>query len=89
MPDIVKCWKIGKHHVTNSVGGQSIEALLKIKIAWINKEAGLPRWHGLCEGEKCQLVMNDFPDEALYTRTWRNYRLDLDDAPVISSLPRH
>jgi hypothetical protein len=39
-------------------------------------------------GEKCQLLMNDFPDEPLYTLKWRGTSLDLDDSPPSWKIPR-
>ena len=33
------------------------------------------------EGQKCELVMNDFPEEPLYTLSCDGETLDLDDAP--------
>jgi hypothetical protein len=52
------------------------------------KEAGAPQWHGIHDGEKCELKMNDFPDEPLYTLVWRGERIDFDDAPSSWVLPR-
>ena len=66
---------------------QSIEDLLDAKIAWI-KEVGLPRWRAFCAGEKCELTMNNFPEEALYTLKWRESSLDIDDSPTSWSIPR-
>lgn len=65
----------------------TIEDLLNAKLAWI-KEAGCPRWKALHDGEKCELIMNDFPSEPLYTIRWRSMSLDLDDSPLSWSIPR-
>jgi hypothetical protein len=69
------------------MANQRIEDLLKKKIEW-EKEGGLPKWRGISEGEECQLLMNDFPDEPLYTLKWREGSLDLDDAPASWLIPR-
>ncbi|SNB85173.1 Zn-dependent protease with chaperone function [Agrobacterium sp. 719_389] len=66
---------------------EPIQRLLKEKIVWA-KEAGTPQWHGIHDGEKCELKMNDFPDEPLYTLVWRGERIDFDDAPSSWVLPR-
>jgi hypothetical protein len=65
----------------------SINALLDARIAWI-KEVGSPRWHAMYAGDRCELTMNDFPQEALYTLKWRGERVDLDDSPSNWSIPR-
>jgi hypothetical protein len=66
---------------------RSINALLGARIAWI-KEVGSPRWHATHAGEKCELTMNNFPQEALYTLKWRGESVDLDDSPSNWSIPR-
>jgi hypothetical protein len=65
---------------------RSIKALLDARIAW-TKEVGLPRWHSTHAGDKCELTMNNFPEEALYTLKWRGESVDLDDSPSNWSIP--
>jgi hypothetical protein len=66
---------------------QTIDALLRTRIDWI-KETGQPRWRAMHRGEKCELTMNDFPDEPLYTLKWRSERIDFDESPSGWSIPR-
>jgi hypothetical protein len=66
---------------------QSIGGLLNAHIAWI-KEAGFPRWRAKYRGEKCELRMNNFPEEQLYTLKWRGESIDFDDLPPSWSVPR-
>jgi len=65
---------------------QRIGQLLKMPIVW-HKLRGEPGWTSKVEGEECILVMNDFPEEPLYTLKWRDNRLDLDDAPNCWQIP--
>jgi hypothetical protein len=67
---------------------QSIDELFSAHIAWI-KEAGLPRWHATYRGEKCELTMNNFPEEPLYTLRWRGESIDFDDSPLGWFIPRN
>lgn len=69
-------------NVTQSIGG-----LLEAHIAWI-KEVGLPRWQAKHGGEICELRMNNFPEEQLYTLKWRGESIDFDDLPPSWSVPR-
>jgi hypothetical protein len=69
-------------------GPKFITDLLSSEITWV-KEAGFPRWFGRYNEEKCELNMNDFPTEPLYTVTWRGESLDFDDAPSKWSIPRN
>jgi len=66
---------------------RSIGDLINGHIAWI-KEAGVPRWRAMHRGEKCELTMNNFPEEALYTLKWRGESIDFDDSPSSWSIPR-
>ena len=68
-------------------GTQSINGLLSVQIAWI-KEGGYPRWRAMHSGERCELTMNNFPEEALYTLKWRGESMDFNDTPPSWSIPR-
>ena len=63
-----------------------IQSLLDEKIAWV-KEVGRPRWLGFHNGEKCELRMNDFPDEPLYTLFWQGQSMDFDNTPSRWTIP--
>ena len=56
----------------------TIRDLLSVRISWI-KETGRPRWRASYDSDVCELTMNDFPDEPLYTLTWRGQVIDLND----------
>lgn len=58
---------------------KDIHELLTEKITW--KRTGLSRWSAKVGGEDCQLRLNNFPDEPLYTLLWRDKSLDVEDAP--------
>ncbi|MBN1959657.1 MAG: hypothetical protein JW841_01815 [Deltaproteobacteria bacterium] len=64
----------------------SIADFLNLPIAW-KKQADTPVWSAVVAGESCCLEMNDFPDEPLYTLTWREQSLDIDDKPDIWAIP--
>ena len=66
---------------------QSIDELLNAHITWI-KEVGSPRWQATHRGEKCELTMNNFPEEPLYTLKWRGESIDFDNSPLGWSIPR-
>jgi hypothetical protein len=69
------------------MSNQYIQDLLKSQVEWI-KEHGLPKWHAMVDGEECQLLLNDFPEEALYTLKWRESSLDVEESPPNWSIPR-
>jgi hypothetical protein len=59
---------------------RTIQDLLAVPIMWL-KTPEKPEWSAMVCNELCHLTMNDFPDEPLYTVTWRGQALDIDDAP--------
>lgn len=59
---------------------QTIEKLLTARLVW-EKHVGQPEWTTMFLGEECRLVMNDFPEEPLYTLAWRGQSMDFDDTP--------
>lgn len=65
----------------------TIRDILNERIQW-RKQNDTTRWTDTVGGEPCELTMNDFPDEPLYTVTWRNETLDIDDAPECWLIPR-
>jgi len=66
---------------------QRVADLLQIQIDWI-KRSGEPEWYAFLSGEMCELILNDFPNEPLYTLKWRDESVDLDDAPACWVIPR-
>jgi hypothetical protein len=64
----------------------TIRDLMVVPIMW-SKTPGQPRWSALVWDEACELTMNDFPDEPLYTVEWRGQTLDIDEAPSSWSIP--
>jgi len=65
---------------------QRVEDLLRIAIEWEQRPPA-PVWRALVHGDECTLVVNDFPAEPLYTVTWRDESLDVDDAPAGWHIP--
>ena len=65
----------------------NIRDLLAMPIDW-QKCSDRPVWLCMIGEEECSLVMNDFPDEPLYTLRWRNQVWDFDDAPSCWVIPR-
>jgi hypothetical protein len=63
-----------------------IRDLLDTKIFWI-KESGRPNWWANALGKRCELRMNDFPEEPLYTVKWGDESLDIDESPPNWSIP--
>ena len=66
---------------------QQIEDLLTTPITWL-KTPDKPQWSAMICEEVCELTMNDFPDEPLYTVSWRGRMLDIDDTPASWIIPR-
>jgi len=66
---------------------RKIEDLLTMPIAWL-KHPDKPQWSALVFDEVCELRMNDFPDEPLYTVTWCGQALDIEEAPRSWTIPR-
>ena len=74
--------------MNNRVSGHpSIHDLLYSSINWI-KPVGSPRWVSTCFGDRCELSLNDFPDEPMYTLKWRGEQIDFDDTPKLWIIPR-
>ena len=65
---------------------QTLEKLLTARLVW-EERVGQPEWTTMFLGEECHLVMNDFPDEPLYTLTWRGQSMNFDDTPTAWTLP--
>lgn len=55
--------------------------LLTVEIDW--KKTAPTHWESTVGGRRCLLVMNDFPDEPLFTVSIEGESLDLDDAPTL------
>lgn len=64
-----------------------IEDLLTREILWKEETPGGTQFYAYVEGHLCQLTMNDYPDEPLYTLKWDDHELDLDDKPCCWQLP--
>jgi hypothetical protein len=54
-------------------------------VKWEQRELG--RWCAQVSGVECVLLMNDFPDEPLYTVEVSGERFDFDDAPASWTIP--
>jgi len=65
----------------------TVQELLNIPIQW-KKIPQQPKWLSIVGNSECCLTLNSFPDEALYTLTWRNQTYDLDDLPKFWAIPR-
>jgi len=57
-----------------------IEELLNAQITWLREE-GQPRWKAMHNGKRCELTMNNFPEEPLYTVRCEGESLDIEDSP--------
>lgn len=60
---------------------ENIENLLKKTIFWRPEINQGIEFYAYIENELCQLTMNDFPDNPLYTLRWRDFSIDIDDCP--------
>ena len=64
-----------------------IEQLLERRILWEeSKESGV-LFIAEIDGEHCTLRMNDFPDEVLYTLSYKGKDISFDDAPRLWVIP--
>ncbi len=64
-----------------------VERLFSQRITW-EEQGPESRWfHALVNGETCTLRMNDFPDEPLYTLTFRGQSVDFDNRPAAWIMP--
>ena len=64
-----------------------IKELFERRIQWEEELPGGTQFFAYVEGDLCQLSMNDYPDEPMYTLMWRQFAIDLDDRPLEWSLP--
>jgi hypothetical protein len=64
-----------------------IEDLLVVAITW-SKTSGKPHWPAMVGKDPCELAMNEFPEEPLYTLHWQARKVDFDDAPHHWKIPR-
>jgi hypothetical protein len=62
-----------------------INQLTNRTLTWV-KVRGHPEWIVWVDGQKYVLVMNDFPDEVMYTVKSTDDAFDLDDCPVTWTL---
>jgi hypothetical protein len=58
-----------------------VQSLLSRKIEWQRKPGQAGEWYAVVDGDRCELRMNDFPDEPLLTVRVRGQSLDLEDQP--------
>ncbi|MDB6053215.1 MAG: hypothetical protein JWN25_738 [Verrucomicrobiales bacterium] len=65
---------------------RTIQDLLTERIMWL-KTPERPQWSAKVCDELCELTMNDFPEEPLYTVRWRGQSMDIDDAPSSWVIP--
>jgi hypothetical protein len=59
-----------------------IKSLFKRRINWQSTKSGRAEWYAYVDGDKCNLHMNDFPDEPLYTLAYKGQSIDFDDKPI-------
>jgi hypothetical protein len=56
-------------------------------IQWIPEVPGGIEFYAYLEGDLCQLTLNDFPEEPLYTLRWKDASLDFNDRPGCWYIP--
>lgn len=66
---------------------KNIEELFERQIDWKEEVPGGIQFFSYVEGELCQLTMNDYPDEPMYTLKWKDSTLDMDDLPDGWTIP--
>lgn len=59
----------------------SIEQILQKPVTWREEVPSGVEFFSYVDGDLCQLTMNDYPDEPLYTLRWKESSLDIDDRP--------
>jgi hypothetical protein len=59
----------------------TVDEVLSAHVAWKEVHPGGVEFVAQVRGYSCNLRMNDFPDERLYTLTVSGESMDLDDAP--------
>lgn len=64
-----------------------LKELFKKKIIWQEVTSGGVEFIAEVDGIKCELRMNDFPDEPLYTIRYKGMQMDFNDAPSIWDIP--
>ncbi len=64
-----------------------LKELFNVEIIWKEVTPGGVEFIAEINGEKYELRMNDFPDEPLYTISYKGMELDFDDAPKIWKIP--
>jgi hypothetical protein len=64
-----------------------ISSLFKKRINWRVMQTGKAEWYADIDGERGELRMNNFPDEPLYTLTYKGNTVDFDDKPMIWIVP--
>ena len=65
----------------------NVKELLKREISWSEEIPGGVQFYAYVEGDLCQLSMNDYPEERLFTLKWRDESVDFDDRPEFWKLP--
>lgn len=66
-----------------------IPALFRRRIAWqsVNPGGEGPEYYTYINGHRCEIRMNDFPDEPMYTLRFRGQSLDFDNRPSSWTFP--
>jgi hypothetical protein len=57
-----------------------LEELRALTIHWL-RASGEAEWTTTYQGEEASLRMNDFPEEPLYTLSYRGYSVDFNETP--------
>jgi hypothetical protein len=66
---------------------QDIGSLFQKPISWHATKPDSVEFYAYVDGERCELRLNDFPDEPLYTLTFSGQSVSFDDRPRSWSLP--
>ena len=64
-----------------------ISELFTKSIIWQSVKDEKGKWHTNFNGERYELHINDFPDEPLYTITFKEEAMDFDDKPTMWFIP--
>jgi hypothetical protein len=59
-----------------------VHSLLPRKIEWQKKVGKIGEWYAIVEGDRCELTLNDFPDEPAFTVSVGDQTLDIEDLPT-------
>ena len=65
----------------------NISLLFNKQITWKFVKPGGIEFYAIVDGQKCELRMNNFPEEPLYTLEYMNQTIDFDDRPKTWKLP--